>query len=213
MGSSIEESETITDKGMRFFSIPSALPVHEAHQVSHPMGAGNLFSEGKASRAWSFLHCSICSRVKNARINTSTSQLNHGRVHTEANGNKTTFLVQDSKIKITSLSTHGRYKRKSGGTAPLILDLGAKLECSTSALVALTPEINPGTHCIGGWVKCRVRLHVLEYKLHLLTAGTRTEECPSHKQSLYNLSFRGSPDKIYCITINENFFCFQRLNP
>jgi hypothetical protein len=32
MGSSIEESETITDKGMRFFPIPNALPGHEAHQ-------------------------------------------------------------------------------------------------------------------------------------------------------------------------------------
>jgi hypothetical protein len=140
MGSSIEESETITDKGMRFFPIPSALPVHEAHQVSHPMGAGNSFSEGKASRAWSFPHCSICSRVKNARINTSISQLNHGRVHTKAEGNKNTFLVQDSKVKITlSLSTHGGYKRKIGGTAPLILDLGAKLKCSTSRPGRFTP--------------------------------------------------------------------------
>jgi hypothetical protein len=51
MGCSIEESETITDKGMRFFPIPSALPGHEAQQVSHPMGAGNSFSEGKAPRA------------------------------------------------------------------------------------------------------------------------------------------------------------------
>jgi len=51
MGSSIEESETITDKGIGFFPIPSALPGHEAHQVSHRKGAGNSFYEAKASRA------------------------------------------------------------------------------------------------------------------------------------------------------------------
>lgn len=28
------------------------------------------------------------------------------------------------------------------------------------ALAALPPEINPGTHCIGGWVGSRARLHV-----------------------------------------------------
>ena len=51
MGSSIEESETITEKVMRFFPIPTALPGREAHQVSHPVGARNSLSEGKASRA------------------------------------------------------------------------------------------------------------------------------------------------------------------
>lgn len=143
MGSSIEESETITGKGMRFFPIPSALPGHEAHQVSHSMGAGNSFSECKASRAWSFPHCSICSRVKNVRINISTSQLNHGRAHNEAEGEKITFLVQDSKVKITSLSTHRGYKRESGGTVPLILDVGRKLECSTSRPGRFTPWNKP----------------------------------------------------------------------
>jgi hypothetical protein len=73
-----------------------------------------------------------------------------------------------------------------GGIVPLILALGALIDCSQLHAATTSPREKsprggraPGTHWIGGWVGVIARLDILEKRKSLSPAGIQTPNRPA----------------------------------
>jgi hypothetical protein len=79
----------------------------------------------------------------------------------------------------------------SGGITQIFLNLGTrKGEWSASRPGRLYPRMRPGTHCIEGWVGPGAGLDRCG---KFRPTGIRSPDLPARSESLYRLSYPGSP--------------------